>query len=86
MRSLTRVLVAVGVFASPTVLNYALYYFLLFAAYDFKPEFLEIDRCLDRGGRWNDQRGACDESASELDRNGRSLRLTVHRRGEEWGL
>ncbi len=25
-------------------------------------DFLAIDRCLDRGGRWNYEKGTCDES------------------------
>jgi hypothetical protein len=54
---LTRVIVGVVGFA--VVLSLA-YLMVLFIANDFNRDFLGIDRCLDRGGRWNYERRSCE--------------------------
>jgi len=36
------------------------YLLVLFVLYDFSPDFLSIDKCLDRGGRWNYGQRACE--------------------------
>jgi hypothetical protein len=37
-----------------------LYYAFLFLAHDGNLDFLRIDSCLDRGGRWNYQSRTCE--------------------------
>ena len=36
------------------------YLVALFVAHDVSADFLDIDRCLDRGGRWEYERRVCD--------------------------
>ncbi len=37
-----------------------IYEFILFALCDFNIDFIEIDRCLDHGGKWNYSVKKCD--------------------------
>lgn len=37
-----------------------LYFGSLFVEYDFNPDFLAIDSCLDSGGRWNYTTRTCE--------------------------
>jgi hypothetical protein len=46
--------------AGALVLAVALYVGFLLVVHDFNPDFLEIDACLDDGGRWNDERRLCE--------------------------
>jgi hypothetical protein len=41
-----------------------LYLGLLFYAHGFHPRFLDVDRCLDSGGKWNYEKNACEKNAS----------------------
>ncbi|MEK7516926.1 MAG: hypothetical protein AAB583_00065, partial [Patescibacteria group bacterium] len=36
-----------------------LYYAALFVVHDFSPNFLQIDRCLDKGGAWDYKNSVC---------------------------
>lgn len=58
---MSRFLRAIGVMViGGTLLIIALYFGLLFAAHDFNTDFLDIDSCLDRGGRWDYEQRRCD--------------------------
>ncbi len=48
--------------AGALVLVVALYFVLLFVLHDFNPDFLNVDRCLDSGGRWNYQLRLCESA------------------------
>lgn len=37
------------------------YYFTLFAIHGFDVDFLEINRCVESGGRWNDKLRICEK-------------------------
>jgi hypothetical protein len=37
------------------------YFFSLYAIHGFSPDFLEINKCLESGGRWNYQTRRCEQ-------------------------
>lgn len=55
----------VGYLLLTAVLLIAAYYFSLFAIHGFSPNFLEINRCIESGGRWNAFEKRC-ESVPEV--------------------
>lgn len=40
----------------------ALYHIVLFVSYDFNIHYLEIDTCIDQGGRWDHHTNECNIS------------------------
>ncbi len=40
--------------------------FLVLVAFIYSSDLLEIDRCLDRGGRWNSETEVCEERRDDI--------------------
>jgi hypothetical protein len=59
LRRLARIVAGI---AGALLLAVALYVGFLFVVHDFNRDFLAIDRCLDDGGRWNDDMRRCDSA------------------------
>jgi len=37
------------------------YFFTLYAIHGFSPDFLEINKCVESGGRWNHKSRSCEQ-------------------------
>ena len=37
------------------------YFFTLYAIHGFNPDFLEINKCVESGGRWNHKSRSCEQ-------------------------
>jgi hypothetical protein len=46
---------------STVVILTAAYFFTLFAIHGFSPDFLEINRCVESGGRWDAKNRRCEK-------------------------
>lgn len=51
----------IGVTIATPLLIIVGYLFALWVAYDFNPDFLKSDSCLDLGGRWNYEENRCEK-------------------------
>lgn len=49
-----------GILLLTAALLLAAYYFSLFAIHGFSPDFLQINRCVESGGRWNAAERRCE--------------------------
>lgn len=43
------------------ILLLAGYFFSLYAIHGFSPDFLEINKCVESGGRWNSKTRSCEK-------------------------
>lgn len=53
---------AIFMLLGTAILLVAGYYFSIYAIHGFDPDFLQINKCVESGGRWNSKERRCEQA------------------------